>query len=82
MKSIKVFASATVANVGAAFDVLGFAVDQPGDIVTLKLSDRPGVSIKEIIGDNGNMCRGEQLVYFAKKHSLPILTIESITELL
>lgn len=50
-KSITVFAPATVANVGCAFDILGFAVCQPGDTVTLKLKEQPGVEIAEIEGD-------------------------------
>lgn len=32
-KRIKVFAPATIANVGPGFDVLGVAIEQPGDIV-------------------------------------------------
>lgn len=51
--SIKVFAPATVANVTCGFDILGFAVDQPGDEITLRKSDSGEVIIKEIIGDGG-----------------------------
>ena len=51
--SIKVFAPATVANVTCGFDILGFAVDQPGDEITLKPSDSGKVSIVEIKGDGG-----------------------------
>ena len=36
MKTIKVFAPATVANVVCGFDVLGFAVDAPGDEVVMR----------------------------------------------
>lgn len=32
-KHIKVFAPATIANVGPGFDVLGVAIEQPGDVV-------------------------------------------------
>ena len=53
--SLKVFAPATVANVGCAFDVLGFAVDEPGDDVRLTRSDRAGVRITAIHGDNGRL---------------------------
>jgi len=38
-KSIKAFAPATVANVGCGFDVLGFAVESPGDEVEITLND-------------------------------------------
>jgi homoserine kinase len=54
-KTIKVFAPATVANVACGFDVLGFAVDAPGDIVTMKLTDKPGVKIVAITGDGGRL---------------------------
>ncbi len=51
--SIKVFAPASVANVTCGFDILGFAVDQPGDEITLKKSDSGKVSILQITGDGG-----------------------------
>jgi homoserine kinase len=54
-KSIKVFAPATVANVACGFDVLGFAVDAPGDVVTMKLTDKPDVKIASIAGDGGRL---------------------------
>ena len=50
---IRVFAPATVANVSCGFDILGFAVDCPGDEVVIKLSDNPGVIITKIEGDWG-----------------------------
>jgi homoserine kinase len=55
MKTIKVFAPATVANVVCGFDVLGFAVDAPGDEVIMRLTDKPGVSILKIEGDGGRL---------------------------
>src|SRR3989344_2231643 len=39
MNEIKVFAPATVANVGPGFDVFGFALGQPGDIITARKID-------------------------------------------
>lgn len=54
-KSIKAFAPATVANVACGFDVLGFAVEYPGDEVTLTLKDEPGIVIKSITGDEGKL---------------------------
>ncbi|MCU0417511.1 MAG: homoserine kinase [Cytophagaceae bacterium] len=56
-KRIKVFAPATVANVACGFDVLGFAVQEPGDEVIVTLSDTPGVRIHSIQGDNGRLPR-------------------------
>lgn len=55
--SIKVFAPATVANVSCGFDVLGFAVDNPGDEVILKLKSTPGIKIAKITGDDGRLPR-------------------------
>jgi homoserine kinase len=34
--SVLVFSPATVANVGPGFDILGFAIDQPGDLITVE----------------------------------------------
>lgn len=52
-KSIRAFAPATVANVACGFDILGFAVESPGDEVIITITDQPGISFKEITGDNG-----------------------------
>lgn len=52
-KSIKAFAPATVANVACGFDVLGFAVESPGDEVVITLSDKPGIRFTKITGDDG-----------------------------
>ncbi len=53
--SIKVFAPATVANVVCGFDVLGFAVNAPGDEVIMRRVEKPGISIKKITGDDGRL---------------------------
>jgi len=50
---IKVFAPATVANVGCGFDIFGFALDNPGDVVEIELSATGGVVIEQITGDDG-----------------------------
>ncbi|MDN5214793.1 homoserine kinase [Fulvivirgaceae bacterium BMA12] len=55
MDSIKVFAPATVANVTCGFDILGFAVENPGDEIILKTCKKPGVVIREIKGDEGRL---------------------------
>jgi len=54
-KSIQVFAPATVANVVCGFDIFGFAVNEPGDELTMELSDKPGVIITSIEGDEGKL---------------------------
>lgn len=53
--SIRVFAPATVSNVGPGFDLMGFAIEQPGDELILKRSDSPGIKISQITGDNGKL---------------------------
>jgi homoserine kinase len=55
MKTIKAFAPATVANVCCGFDVLGFAVDMPGDEVVMKLNQSNEVRITKIVGDGGRL---------------------------
>ncbi len=55
MKTVNAFAPATVANVSCGFDVFGFAVEQPGDEVSLTLTKTPGVIIKKIEGDGGRL---------------------------
>ncbi|HOG28713.1 MAG TPA: homoserine kinase [Vicinamibacterales bacterium] len=50
---VRVFAPATVSNVGPGFDVLGFALHRPGDWVEAEASDRPGVELLEVTGDGG-----------------------------
>jgi len=54
---VKVFAPATVANVGCAFDVLGFAVQAPGDELILKKNNLNKLVIKEITGDDGKLSK-------------------------
>jgi homoserine kinase len=53
--SVKVFAPATIANVVCGFDVLGFAVNEPGDEVIMRLTEVPGVIISKITGDEGRL---------------------------
>lgn len=52
---VKVFAPATVANVGVGYDILGFAIDTPGDYVILRKGNKPGLTITEITGDKGKL---------------------------
>lgn len=53
--NVRVFAPATVANMICGFDILGFAVNQPGDEVYMKRVDTPGVRIVKITGDQGRL---------------------------
>lgn len=51
--SVTAFAPATTSNLGPGFDVLGLALDGPGDTVTATWSPEPGVRIVSIEGDGG-----------------------------
>jgi homoserine kinase len=53
--TITVFAPATVANVACGFDSLGFALNEPGDTIRLVRTDRTGVRITRITGDDGRL---------------------------
>ena len=57
MNYIKAFAPATVANVACGFDIFGFAVDEPGDVVEIRRRAEPGIVITEITGDEGRLPR-------------------------
>ncbi len=55
---VTAFAPATVSNVACGFDVLGFALDAPGDEVTARFTGvPPGVRIDDITGDDGRLPR-------------------------
>ena len=50
---IKVFAPATVSNLGSGFDIIGFPIEEAGDTVTVHKSETPGVRITNITGYTG-----------------------------
>ncbi|MFN8338935.1 MAG: homoserine kinase [Saprospiraceae bacterium] len=52
---IKVFAPASVANVAVGFDVLGFALDAPGDEIIVREGNSPGITITSIQGASGKL---------------------------
>ncbi len=54
-REVTVFAPATVANVACGYDVLGFAIDAPGDYVTARVAEKPGLRITTITGDEGKL---------------------------
>jgi homoserine kinase len=54
---IAAFAPATVSNVACGFDVLGFALDRPGDVVTATVATTRGVEIAAVDGDAGRLPR-------------------------
>jgi len=52
---IKVFAPASVANVACGYDILGFALNKPGDEIVGRIVDKPGLRIVKITGDKGKL---------------------------
>ncbi|WP_028295249.1 homoserine kinase [Olivibacter sitiensis] len=53
--SVHVFAPATVANLVCGYDILGLALDEPGDEVIMERIDKPGVYLKAVTGDDGRL---------------------------
>lgn len=54
---LKVFAPATVANMACGYDIMGFAIDAPGDEIIVKKSSTKGLKITKITGDKGKLPR-------------------------
>ncbi|MEL7833958.1 homoserine kinase [Fodinibius sp. Rm-B-1B1-1] len=50
---VKVFAPASVANVSCGFDVMGFALDHPGDEIVARRTEEPGIQISKVTGEHG-----------------------------
>ena len=74
MTSATAFAPATVSNVACGFDVLGFALESPGDWVTAKLMSS-GVTIEGIEGDEGRLPRD------ASKNTAGVAALALLTKL-
>jgi len=55
MDKVKVFAPATVANLCSGYDLLGLAIDSPGDEVVLTAKNQAGLKITKIEGDDGKL---------------------------
>ncbi len=53
--AVKVFAPASVANVAVGYDILGFALEKPGDDILVKEGKSPGLVISEIKGGKGKL---------------------------
>jgi homoserine kinase len=50
LNKVRAFAPATVANISCGFDILGFALEKPGDEIIATLVKEPGVKIIKING--------------------------------
>ncbi len=55
--AVRVFAPATVANVAIGYDILGFAIDKPGDEIRARFGSTPGVSIIGVHGTKKSLPR-------------------------
>ncbi|MEC7839383.1 MAG: homoserine kinase [Chlamydiota bacterium] len=72
---IKVFSPATVANVACGFDILGFAVDEPGDELRVSLSATKEVRVTSI------ECEGGRIPYNAEKNTASTSVIQMLKKL-
>lgn len=83
LKSVTTFAPATVANVGCGFDIFGFAVDEPGDIVKVTLRETSGVEIVRITGDDGRLPKSAEknTAGFAALHYLKTIKSNQSVEI-
>ncbi|MGH7273937.1 MAG: homoserine kinase [Nitrospiria bacterium] len=61
MDLVKVFAPASIGNIGPGFDVLGMAIGGLGDTVEARRIDQRKVRIVEITGDGGQLPRQASL---------------------
>ena len=52
---LKVFAPASVANIACGYDVLGFALEGPGDEIVVRFSGEKGLRITQITGAQGKL---------------------------
>jgi homoserine kinase len=55
MQSVSVFAPASVANVSCGYDVLGLALEKPGDKVSMHLNGSGKITLDKIEGDDGRL---------------------------
>lgn len=56
-QAVRVFAPATVANVAVGYDILGFAIEEPGDEIIARWGDSPGLKITKIHGTKKELPR-------------------------
>lgn len=55
--TLRAFAPASVGNLAVGFDCLGMALESPGDSVSARRSERPGIVLARIRGDEGRLPR-------------------------
>jgi homoserine kinase len=69
VSGIKVFAPASIGNLGIGFDIIGLALEKPGDEVIARKSNTPGVRITKITGHGG------KLPYEAEKNTAGVAVL-------
>jgi len=74
-REVSVFAPATVSNVACGFDVMGFAVNEPGDIATVREIKKSGVFLKIVNGKDDRLPRE------ASKNTAGIAVIEFLNKI-
>ena len=67
---IAVYAPGSVSNVACGFDVMGFALDEPGDIVVVEPQEAAGVSIAAIHGDDGRLTHDPRNIIAGKRDQM------------
>lgn len=73
--AVRVFAPASVANVAVGYDILGFALNGPGDEIVAGFSERPGLEILQITGDGG------KLPYIPEKNTAGLAALKLLEHL-
>jgi len=70
---LKVFAPASVANVACGYDILGLALERPGDEIFVRFSNTPGFRITRISGG--------KLPYNAEKNTAGVAALRMLEHL-
>ena len=73
---LKVFAPASVANLAVGYDILGLAIEGPGDEIIVRFNDeRAGLKITKITGAGG------KLPFEIEKNTAGVAAIELLKHL-
>lgn len=75
MSGIKTFAPATIGNIGIGFDILGLALERPGDQVIASKANTPGVRIVKISG------AGSKLPFDPEQNTAGVATLRLLEHL-
>ncbi len=81
MNAVRVFAPATIGNIGPGFDLLGMAITGMGDRVVATRRDQPGVAITEITGAALSLRPQENTAGIAAQTVLSHLNVKGGVEL-